>query len=416
MRFTTFDVSFYCRESKINRKGTAPIEMGITLNGERKYLNLPRKEEPETFKKAMKAMRNNEIKRFCSLMEEKVKKAMNDIMEQGEELKLDTIKTYLQSGGIKSYTIENLFNDYLNIKEKNKNNGEITGNAYRKYVLTKELFFKHSTLKPTDEVNRINYAVIEDFYAELKGKYESASSASYMRKLKSVIEFGRKNNKIALDPFNNIKIVVEKKEIQYLTEWEIEELKKLRKENILGDSLQNVLNCFLLQINTGLAYTDLESLEREDIQREGESYVISKKRKKSGVKFTAFLLPDGEEMLREFGIIQNYTSSDALDDSSNDLIINGLGIRVISNQKMNVYLHQIENVLRARNGRWNKSLHTHLGRHTYAYLLLNKYRIRAESAAKMMGHTTSKTTLKFYAEITDNTVIEEMKEAIERMK
>ena len=41
MKHTTFDISFYCRDSKVNRQGLAPIEMSIVINGidmsKRKY-------------------------------------------------------------------------------------------------------------------------------------------------------------------------------------------------------------------------------------------------------------------------------------------------------------------------------------------------------------------------------------------
>lgn len=40
MRYT-FDISFYCGKSKVNKKGLAPIELSVSLNGERKFINLP---------------------------------------------------------------------------------------------------------------------------------------------------------------------------------------------------------------------------------------------------------------------------------------------------------------------------------------------------------------------------------------
>lgn len=45
------EVSFYCRESKTNRQGIAPIEMSIHIGGKRVFINLDRKEQPSAFKK-----------------------------------------------------------------------------------------------------------------------------------------------------------------------------------------------------------------------------------------------------------------------------------------------------------------------------------------------------------------------------
>ncbi len=48
MSRSTANVSFYCRESKKNKDGLAPIEMVIILNTRRCFIQLPRKEYPET--------------------------------------------------------------------------------------------------------------------------------------------------------------------------------------------------------------------------------------------------------------------------------------------------------------------------------------------------------------------------------
>ncbi len=44
MSRSTANVSFYCRESKKNRDGLAPIEMVIIMNTQRCFIQLPRKD------------------------------------------------------------------------------------------------------------------------------------------------------------------------------------------------------------------------------------------------------------------------------------------------------------------------------------------------------------------------------------
>lgn len=39
----TFAVSFVVRASKANKEGLSPIELSISIDGERSYINLPRK-------------------------------------------------------------------------------------------------------------------------------------------------------------------------------------------------------------------------------------------------------------------------------------------------------------------------------------------------------------------------------------
>ena len=83
-------------------------------------------------------------------------------------------------------------------------------------------------------------------------------------------------------------------------------------------------------------------------------------------------------------------------------------LKVISNQKMNSYLHIIE-----RQIGFKKSLHSHLARHTYCTMLLNKG-IRLETVSKAAGHKNTKITQQFYAHLEDKTVINEVSAAFNK--
>ena len=60
----TSNVSFYCRESKKDRLGYAPIELSIIINKERCYIRLPRKEKPEEFKTLVNSKKPNDLKAY----------------------------------------------------------------------------------------------------------------------------------------------------------------------------------------------------------------------------------------------------------------------------------------------------------------------------------------------------------------
>ena len=51
---TTFSISYYCRNSKINKSGVAPLELCININQERLFVNLPVKFDPKVFAKKRK--------------------------------------------------------------------------------------------------------------------------------------------------------------------------------------------------------------------------------------------------------------------------------------------------------------------------------------------------------------------------
>lgn len=380
---TTFSIGFYCRESKTDKKGFAPVEMGITINGQRTFLSLNRKETPCAFKKAMSSKRDNPIKEYCRTMENNINSSITNLMKEGKPVTSQNVKLLTQTGGVDNYTVGKLFNDYLSYYKK-RIGIDLTAASYRKFELSKELFLKLSTLKEEDNVTSITNHVVLDYYAELRKSYKTASSASYMAKLKTVVKFALDNGKLTVNPFSTVKIKHDKPDIDVLSENEIKQIKNVQ----LPYSLERVRDVFVFQICSGLSFIDIEHVTKEDIQEKDGIYFIQKNRIKSGVEYTSILLPGAIEILKKY----NWR------------------LPVISNQKSNLFLKVIKNLSCIE-----KNLHTHIGRHTYAYLLLNKYKIRAETTARAMGHTSPKTTLKYYANISADTTVHEIGNAIKEL-
>ena len=359
---TTSSISFYCRESKRNKNGLSPVEVSIIINGERKFINLPIKYNPIEFNRSRQP---------------------KEIIEAIDAWRIttETLRKYVRTGGFQPYTIKDLFSDYLKIL-KSRIGIDLTSGAYRKYELTSELFLNE--VDGEQEVTNITPSVIQQFYISLQKKYNTATSASYIAKTKTFIQFGLDNNKLKINPFQGLKVHREKKVIDYLTE---DEINKIKQAEIDNDCLNNVRDAFLMQVYSGLAYIDLEHLTKEDIKitEEGTHY-IQKDRVKTGVQYTSVILPDGIEILKK----HNYK------------------LKVISNQKMNIYLKQVMNLAGITH-----NLTTHLGRKTYGHILLNKG-VRLEVVAKALGHSNSKTTAKYYAEVMSNTVVNEIVQSVNK--
>lgn len=99
MKHTTFDISFYCRESKTNRQGLAPIEMSIIINGERCIITLPRKEVPSEFKRACSSKRDNDIKQYLQAVRNKLGAIQTEMMEKDIPLTTSLLRDYFRTGG-----------------------------------------------------------------------------------------------------------------------------------------------------------------------------------------------------------------------------------------------------------------------------------------------------------------------------
>ena len=369
----TFNFQFYVRSSKANKSGYAPLEIAFTVNGKRRFVNLPYKCLPADFNRKRKP---KELLDYIAAMRKRVNEILAEMASKGIPVTAKTLGDILKTGGFKTYTLGNLFNDYLTYYKK-RVGVDLTHGAYRKFELSKELFFSKSGLTEQDEVTALTNIVVLNYCAELKKVYKNASYASYMAKLKTIVKFAIDNGKLTVNPFSTFKIQRDKPNIEVLSEKEINGI----KIGDFGTSLNKVRDCFLFQLYSGLSFIDLEHLRKEDIQENNGVYFIRKNRIKSGVEYTAVLLPGAIELLEKYDYC----------------------LPVISNQKTNIYLHQIERVLGL-----NKSLHSHIARHTYAYLLLNKLGVRAETTARALGHTSPKTTLRFYANISSETTVNEI--------
>ena len=350
--------------------------MSIIINGERSFINLPMKVKPEEFNRKRQP---KYIQDYLSEMRIKANEVITDMIRNNVPLTTENLRDWFKNGGVKTYTCEDLFNDYLSLLHKRVGQ-DLTQSAYRKYELTSEIFYKY--IPKTREVSTLLPMDIENIYGELRKTYQPNSSASYMAKIKTVIQFAIDNGKLNINPFQSVRIKREHKEIEYLTE---EEIEKIRTTTMSTEALERIKDTFLLQVYCGLAYVDMEGLRENDIQHTDEGvYYISKERVKTKIHYTAVIFPEGVELLEKY----NYR------------------MPIISNQKTNSGLKAV-----ARECGIDKRVYTHLGRKTYGNLLLNGYKgskpVSLEITARALGHANAKTTARYYASVHEETVLNE---------
>lgn len=361
-RRTTMGIKFYVRESKVNKSGYAPMEVSIVLNGKRRFLNLPQKFKPND-KKGIREAEDIWMRR--------INEWISDMIYEGIPLTPYNIKKTIQDGGVKRITIGSLFDEYLEI-QRQRIGTTLTKAVYRKYELVTERFYEY--VNRDADTGMITNGLIKRFYTDLNAKYDKSTTAGMMTRLKSIITYGYDNGYLKIQPFNGVKITKGRKDITYLNESEIKALKTLNTDN---ESLRNTLDIFLLMIGTGLSYIDLKHLTMEDIKEKDGTYYIHKRRKKTNTEFTAVILPIALDILRK-------------------------GYRMISNQKINVYLKIIADLAGIK-----KRLHCHLARHTYCTILLNKG-VNISTIAKAAGHNNTKITSTYYAHLLDDTLLTEI--------
>ena len=368
-----WNISFCCRVAKVTKDGLAPIEMVITVDGQRSFKRLSMKVSPEEFKRSITCKRDNYIKQYCDSERRKVYDIFRKLEMLGMPITPAIVKEALDNKGITtSYRLSNLQEDFTAIVSR-RVGVDLCLNVYKKYERMMRYVVEFLGNK---ECRLITNSDMKRIVADMKAKYQNSTFANLWVIVKSFITYGINNNKI---PNNNlfatIKVVKKPKKVEYLT---MEELDRIRKATYSTPSLQRIADFAILEANLGLAYCDLVNIKREDIKEYNGIRYIQKQRAKTGVEYITVVGDEALEILERY----NYDIS-------------------ITNQSYNRFLKIV--ALQAGVG---KTLHSHLLRHTFAHHQLNEKHLNIATVSKMLGHTNLKQTM-HYCQKHTNTILEE---------
>lgn len=398
-RRMTNSTAFYCRQSDVDKKGLAPILISISINGDRQYITTQFKCKPEDFEKAMASKRDHPIKSYVESLRLKITDLQEQMMMDGVPLTAKALKEYFKNGAVvvkKVFTLGELFTEFLTETEKKVNALDgITKDTYGRYVRTTKMFMEANNMNIDTPAKSITKEHILRYKNWLGTKYDPATSCNYLTKIKSIFKYAFECGKIPTYPFNNFKIDRGQKDnVLYLTQ---EEVSKIRCHRFTNERLQRVADVFVFQCFTGLAYEDLENLEKSDFQvnDKGMLYIEKQRAKRTlsgnrGVTYCTVLMEDAITIARKYDF----------------------QLPVKSNQKYNDYLKEIATLCGLKNPDGTpKRLTTHMARHTCCAYLLNHRNptVPNETIIKVMGWTSEK-QLRHYARIMKDTVFNDLEE------
>lgn len=363
---TTSSIQFYCRKSKCDKSGYAPLECSLTLSGQRKFLNLPVKFRPFNKNKPPK-----EVLECMDLWRIRINDYLNQMLKFNMVITAETLRTVVQQGGVRTMTCGKLFEDYLLLLRRRVEAKDLQPSVYRKYELAAEkaLIFASKSA----DISTITPALVKRIETYLKAQYDPATVVGYLTRLKTMLTYGWNNGYFAINPVQFLKIVKPVKPIRCLTE---DEVMDLLARNFTG-TLRRVADLFLIQCGTGLSYADLMRFSVEDLKQEAGYYYISKTRKKTGKLFTAIVLPFAVPIILHYGVMPK-----------------------ISNQKYNKRLKEIDS-----------RLSSHYGRRTYASVLVARG-VDMSVASAALGDNLA-TAAKYYIKQYDTQLIKQQIKALQ---
>lgn len=254
---------------------------------------------------------------------------------------------------------------------------DIRKNRY-KFVGRKVNEFNMVKYGRTDvELDVISYEWRKNFKNFLKSKvdYKPSTLNGYIKVLHSAIRFACKTGKIKHYPFVDGEYEKVKEKIRYLT---LEELQRIENFKIKDERIMRAVKLFLFACNTGLAYSDLRTLQRNNIDRDADGILSIKKRrdKTNGLSF----IPLNNYAI---SILNEFKSHPLLNDTN-------LLLPMIHLNDYNKLLKTIAIYCKIE-----MNLTSHIARHTFATTVWINNEGSMEGLKGALGHDKIDTTEKY---------------------
>lgn len=392
----TFSVLFYPKRNDIDLAKKVPVYMRITVNGRRSELSVHRKVNVSKWNhKAGKLSGTKEevknLNNYLDALRNKIYDIQQQLLRGGTKITSEAIKNSYLGHGEKQIMLLEIFKNH-NEEMEMLIGKEYALNTVKKYKTAykhiKDFLAYKFKLKDIP-IERLNYSFITNFEFYLKSvkNCNHNSTIKYIKNFKKIVIIALSNGWIDKDPFINYKVHMKTVEREFLSKEEIQIMlyKKLHTRR-----LEQVRDIFIFCCYTGLSYSDVKRLTKNNLVRgiDGGMW-IKTNRAKTNTLSKIPLLPT------PLLILNNY--KDHIEVINGDVLL-----PVLSNQKSNAYLKEIADLCGI-----NKNLTTHLARHTFATTITLSNGVPIESVSKMLGHKSLRTT-QHYAKILDRKVSDDM--------
>jgi len=388
----TFSIIFLLKRKKKNKKNLIPIYSRVTINGQRIELSSKRWIDLNDWDK----------KRQRPKLISKKLKALNHHLEYIRNRFYIEHQKLAQTN--KLFSTIDLKNAYLNIKEKGltvleaiethnidmKNQipesySEGTLKNYR--TLKKHLshFIKKSFKQDDIDIKKVDNPFIYKLERHLlfNTLCNQNGAMKVLQRFKKITTLSKRKGLIDHDPFEGYVFAFKKKEIEFLSQDEIDRFSALILKIPSEIKTQEL---FVFAVYTGLAYSDIISLKWHQIHsdKQGSKYIFNK-RKKTGETFIVPLLKPSLKILK-----------DKIETKE------GLIFEYISNAFLNLKLKKL-----AKKAHIFKNLTFHIARHSFATTITLNNDVPLITVSKMLGHSNVKTT-QIYAKVLQKKVSSDM--------
>lgn len=289
-------------------------------------------------------------------------------------------------------TFLSLFKKFISFHENTSNPFDRrkanTIQAYKnRYTLIQEFLFEKEMidLMPT----KFSITCARGFM-EWLGKKEKQDGKKYshnycvrgVEACRAVLQYAASHEIIPFNPLQALRLQKEApNKPTYLTPEEIQSVLKYEAPDSMTEKARDM---FIFQCYTGFDYVDLITVNKKNIVNHRVKSI------KDGiieVKHIEFLIKERNKSSVEANIPYMIPAKEIFER-------HGYNMKLLSNPKYNKALKDL-----AIDCYIDKHLTTHIGRKTFAMMVLNQLGYSIQAVSKMLGHKTVKTTETYYAQV-----------------
>lgn len=390
---STFRILFYLKRNAPKSNGLVPVMCRITVNGKISQfsckLDVDEKHwDVKTGRMTGRSVVALEANRMLDKIRVGINKAYQDICDKDNYVTAEKVRNAFLGMGMNHETLLAVFRQHN--EDYAKQVGKINSQrSYWKYctVYNHLSEFIRQRYKVSDiALKELAPAFITDFELFLRTEKNHCTNTiwSYMMPFKRIIYMSINNGWLQRDPFYAYSITKEETKRGFLSK---EEIKMLIEGSFKKKSYELIRDLFIFCCFTGLSWTDMANLTKENLQTSFDGHLwIKTNRQKTGTETNLRLL---EVPLR---IIKKY------EGCSEDGKL--LPVPCYPNCKNGI------KVIAKKCG-IEKNVTWHMSRHSFATTVCLSNDMPIETLSKMLGHRSIRTT-QIYAKITAEKVSNDM--------
>ena len=392
---STFRILFYINRNKTKKNGKAAVLCRITVDGRSAVIATGEECAPEAWQTKSGETGDRKINLRLQALRERIEASYTTLLRREGVVSVERLKLRLQGVNETPTMLLETSTEELRTVEacvgRSRSPGTYQNNrrsdsGLRDFVRSRgESDIPIPTLAP-------DFFDAYRLFLKRRG-YAVSTTNRYLHWLGRLMRRAITRGVIRFNPFEGVRYETEKYRPRFLQKHEVE---RLLTFSVRDEATELSRHMFLFSVFTGLAYADLRTLRRSQIETDGAGRpYIRKARQKTHEESLISLHPIAEQLL------SLYLKDDKTEDR-----------RIFPDASYFLLTHRLKAIGKACG--LHEPLTFHVGRHSFGTLTLEAG-ISMESIARMMGHA-SVTTTELYARITDQKISEDVDRLIARRR